>query len=341
MSVSQSLLAQSIPNLPVPPGELPTPLPDSQNLPTPLPDFEDRPTPLPAPQDLLDRPQQPTEPGSGLTDAPDTIIVEQFNVVGSTVFTSAELAEATAPFTGRPINFSELLQARSEIIKLYVDNGYTTSIAFVPPGQEITNGTVTIQVVEGSLEAIQVTGNKRLNASYVRDRIALATKQPLNVTKVLEALQLLQLDPLIQTISAELSAGPRPGVSLLDVKISEARSLRPRIILDNQRSPSVGSFQRQLQLNEANLSGYGDAISLAYANTDGINEINFSYTFPINPRNGTIAVNFSQIFSNVVEAPFDDLALEGTSRDVNLTYRQPIIRTPRQELALGYYWGAS
>jgi hemolysin activation/secretion protein len=265
--------------------------------------------------------------------------VKQFNVVGSTVFTAAELAEVTAPFTQRPINFSELLQARSAVTKLYVDNGYTTSLAFVPPGQEITNGIVTLQVIEGTLEAIQVTGNQRLSTRYVRDRLATATQTPLNVNKLLEALQVLQLNPLILTISAELSAGPRPGVSLLEVTILEARSFRPQIILDNQRSPSVGSFQRQIQLNEANLSGHGDAISLTYVNTDGIDDLSFSYAFPINPRNGTLGVNFSQIWSRVIAEPFDVLQLNGTSRDINLTYRQPVIQTPRQELALGITGG--
>ena len=314
-------------------------LAQSQNPIIPRPQTPDLPTPLPPPEDLLDQPQSPDAPDSELPEAPETIIVEQFNVVGSTVFTAAELAEVTAPFTQRPINFSELLQARSAVTKLYVDNGYTTSLAFVPPGQEITNGIVTLQVIEGTLEAIQVTGNQRLSTRYVRDRLAPATQTPLNVNKLLEALQVLQLNPLIQTISAELSAGPRPGVSLLEVTISETRSFRPQIILDNQRSPSVGSFQRQIQLNEANLSGHGDAISLTYANTDGIDDLSFSYTFPINPRNGTLGVNFSQIWSRVIAEPFDVLQLNGTSRDINLTYRQPVIQTPRQELALGITGG--
>ncbi|WP_257236167.1 hypothetical protein [Nostoc sp. 'Peltigera malacea cyanobiont' DB3992] len=41
------------------------------------------------------------------------------------------------------------------------------------------------------------------------------------------------------------------------------------MILDNTRSPSIGSFQRRIQVNEANLLGLGDSLSLGYSNTDG------------------------------------------------------------------------
>ena len=266
--------------------------------------------------------------------APETITVKEFNVVGSTVFSEKELAEVTAPFVGRPITFAELLQARTAVTQLYTDQGYQTTGAFIPAGN-ITDGIVTIQVVEGSLEAIEVTGNRRLHSDYIRDRISVATHTPLNINRLLEALQLLQLNRRIETISAELSTGTRPGTNILQVNVSEAKTFVPSIILDNERFPSVGSFQRQLELREYNLTGNGDTIGLAYANTDGLDEIDFDYTYPVNPRNGTVGVRFDQIWSRVIEEPFDVLDLVGDSRVIDLTYRQPIIEDPYETLALG------
>jgi hemolysin activation/secretion protein len=265
---------------------------------------------------------------------PQTIVVERFEVVGSTVFSPEELARATAEFTKRPISLTEVYQARSKITDLYVQNGYITSGAYIPP-QTIQSGVVKIQVVEGKLEDIQITGNRRLNANYVRSRLAIATSAPLNRQRLLEALQLLQLNPLIQNVSAELSAGSRSGVSLLEVKISEAKTFSSQIVLDNGRSPSVGSFRRRLQLNEANLLGLGDGLSLGYTNTDGSNSFDASYTLPLNPRNGTLTFNYGTTSSNVIEPPFDFLDIESASRYYELTFRQPIIETPTQEFALG------
>ncbi|MBG1260792.1 ShlB/FhaC/HecB family hemolysin secretion/activation protein [Nostoc sp. BAE] len=263
------------------------------------------------------------------------MVVERFEVLGSTVFSPEELALATAEFTKRPISLTQVYQARSKITDLYVQNGYITSGAYIPP-QTIQSGVVKIQVVEGKLEDIQVTGTRRLNPNYVRSRLAIATSAPLNRQRLLEALQVLQLNPLIQNVTAELSAGSQTGASLLEVKISEAKTFSSPIVLDNGRSPSVGSFRRGLRLNEANLLGLGDGLSLGYTNTDGSNSFDASYTLPLNPRNGTLSFNYGTTSSNVIEPAFKSLNIESASRYYELTFRQPIVQTPTQEFALGF-----
>ncbi|MBN3895082.1 MAG: ShlB/FhaC/HecB family hemolysin secretion/activation protein [Nostoc sp. NOS(2021)] len=314
--------------------QLPPPQDVQPPAPSPLPSPK-LPQPLPPPAELFP-PSAPTptleEPLPG--NFPQTIIVERFEVVGSTVFSPEKLAQATAEFTKRPISLTQVYQARSKITDLYVKNGYITSGAYIPP-QTIQSGVIKIQVVEGKLEDIQVTGTRRLNPNYVRSRLAIATSPPLNRQRLLEALQLLQLNPLIQNVTAELSAGSRAGVSLLEVKISEAKTFHSQIVLDNGRSPSVGSFRRRLQLNEANLLGLGDGLSLGYTNTDGSNSFDASYTLPLNPRNGTLTFNYGTTSSNVIEPPFTVLDIASASRYYELTFRQPIVQTPTQEFAFG------
>ncbi|MBN4003536.1 ShlB/FhaC/HecB family hemolysin secretion/activation protein [Nostoc sp. LPT] len=325
LPTSNFILSQQIP----PPQDIQPPITPS---PPPSPEV---PQPLPPPAELFP-PSAPTptleEPPSG--NFPQTIVVERFEVIGSTVFSAQQLAQATAEFTKRPISQTELFQARSKITELYVKNGYITSGALIPP-QKIQSGVVKIQVIEGKLEDIQVTGTRRLNPNYVRSRLAIATSPPLNRQRLLEALQLLQLNPLIKNVTAELSAGSQPGTSLLEVKISEAKTFSGQIVLDNGRSPSVGSFRRGLRLNEANLLGLGDDLSLGYTNTDGSNSFDASYTLPLNPRNGTLSLNYGVTSSNVIEPDFAILDIESASRYYELTFRQPIIQTPTQEFALG------
>jgi hemolysin activation/secretion protein len=323
LPTSNFVLSQQLP----PPQDVQPPVPS----PLPLPEL---PQPLPPPAELFppSAPITPDEPLPG--NFPQTIVVERFEVLGSTVFSSEELALATAEFTKRPISLTEVYQARSKITELYVSNGYITSGAYIPP-QTIQSGVVKIQVVEGKLEDIKVTGTRRLNPNYVRSRLAIATSQPLNRQRLLKALQLLQLNPLIQNVSAELSAGSRAGSSLLEVKVSEAKTFSSQIVLDNGRSPSVGSFRRGLRLNEANLLGLGDGLSVGYTNTDGSNSFDASYTLPLNPRNGTLTFNYGTTSSNVIEPDFAFLDIASASRYYELTFRQPIIQTPTQEFALG------
>ncbi len=326
--------AQVPDNNSIPSPQLPPPQ-DVQPPPTPPLPPPQLPQPLPPPAELLP-PSAPTPtPEEPLpSKIPLTITVERFEVVGSTVFSPEELAKATAEFTKRPISLVEVYQARSKITELYIEKGYITSGAYIPP-QTIQSGVIKIQVVEGKLEEIQVTGTRRLNSNYVRSRLAIATSPPLNRQRLLEALQLLQLNPLIQNLSAELSTGSRLGTSVLQVEIKEAKTFSTQVVFDNGRSPSVGSFRRRLQVSEANLLGLGDGLSVAYTNTDGSNSFDGSYTFPLNAKNGTLTFNYGTTSSDVIERPFNILDIQSASSYYELTFRQPVIQTPTQEFALG------
>jgi hemolysin activation/secretion protein len=215
-------------------------------------------------------------------------------VVGSTVFSEAALQAAVAPFVGRPLTLAELLQARTAITQLYIDGGYLSSGAFIPP-QVPEDGVVRIEVIEGRLSEIQVQGNTRLNPNYVSSRLALAATPPLNLNRLVDGLRLLQLDPLIENISGELSAGLEPGTNILTVTVDEADSVDVDVVADNDRVVAVGTLELGLFLNQRNLTGNGDLLRLGYLYTEGSNRLIANYQIPINPRNGTLGFYGSPI----------------------------------------------
>ncbi|TAF05547.1 MAG: ShlB/FhaC/HecB family hemolysin secretion/activation protein [Nostocales cyanobacterium] len=318
---SEPLVAQVAPD-PKPPSA--QPLPEPEPLPV-----------LPPPDQLLPIPTPiPNQPEVSPEVLPTTLVVNEFKFVGNTVFSGEELAKAAAAYTKRPVTFTELLQLRSELTKLYIEKGYVTSGVIIPP-QTIKNAVVVMQMVEGSLEKINVTGTRRLNKSYISDRLSLAAGKPFSRDRLLEGLQILQLNPLIKSISADLQAGIRPGTNILEVKVTEADSFNTQIVADNGRSPSVGSFRRQLVLNEANLLGLGDNINISYANTDGSNGLDVSYSLPVNPRNGKLIFAYGTSGSEILEHPFNSLDITSRSRYYELTFRQPMIQTPSQDFTLG------
>ena len=267
-------------------------------------------------------------------DIPEEIVVKNFEVVGSSVFSPEELADKTQPYRNRPLTLPELFQVRSVITKLYTDHGYVNSGAYIPP-QELDDGTVKISILEGQLEAINVTGTKHLLPQYISSRLEAAAGKPLNVDSLLSALQLLRLNPLIDNISAELSAGVRPGTSLLDIEIEEADVFNISTSLNNNRSPSVGSNERSVGLNHGNLFGFGDQFNFNYANTEGSNSFDFAYAFPINAKNGTFKAAYGSNDNEVVEEPFTPLDIESKSRYYELSLRQPVVLKPNREFTLG------
>jgi hemolysin activation/secretion protein len=271
---------------------------------------------------------------------------------GNSLFQSADLENALAGEAGwqeQVLTFGELLQLADAVADRYRQAGYSTSGAVVripETTRQSGRGEVVIQVIEGVVEAVQISGTRRLHSTYVRARLPVTEGEPLNVSRLQEGLQLLQLDPLIQRVNAELTAGSGIGSSALAVQVEEAPSFSLPVRLDNSRSPSIGSFQRQVVLREGNLSGWGDRILLGYSNTDGSDVIDFSYQIPLNPNNGTLGISASQSWNDVIEPPFFDIDgdgkgpdIESQSTQIEVSYRQPLIRSIQgnqfQEFAIG------
>jgi hemolysin activation/secretion protein len=220
-------------------------------------------------------------------------------------------------------------------IQHFWDQGYVTTGATIAP-QALDNGVVKVQVVEGTLEEIKVTGNHRLSAKYIRDRIKLGAGTPLNVPQLLANLQQLRLDPRISNLSADLQAGIRPGSNLLKVEVQEADTFSLSTSFDNGRSPSVGSFRRKLELREGNLLGFGDAVTVAYSNTRGSNTLDMNYTVPLNSRNGAVWFSYGSSSNTVIEAPFSVLDIQSRSRYYELGFRQPLVQSTTRDFAMGF-----
>jgi hemolysin activation/secretion protein len=166
--------------------------------------------------------------------------------------------------------------------------------------------------------------------------LAIATSPPLNQDKLLNALQILQLDPLIANISAELSKGVNPGGSFLEIEVEEADTFSLGLSIDNQRYPSVGSVRRQVSVSQNNLVGWGDHFNVSYVNTDGSNSLeDLSYVIPINAHNGEIRLAHSRSNSKIITEPLNELDIETKNRYYEATYRQPLYQTPTRNVTAG------
>ena len=308
------------------------------NPPQPLPNHDELEFPevLPALPKAILTPKTPTPPILLSPDrVPGTIVVKEFKIVGNRVLSPAEIQRVVQPYLFRPISFIELLEVQGMITQLYLDKGYITSGAFIPP-QIIEDRTIRVEILEGTVEEIKISGLNRLKESYIRQRLAISTQPPFNRDKLLNALQLLQLNPLIDNISAELSQGINPGSSFLEVEIQEANSKEIALSLDNHRSPSVGTMRRQIQLQENNLLGWGDRFHVSYINTDGSDSLaDLSYVIPLNPNNGELELVHSRTDSEIIEAPFNELDIDTKIRRYEMIYRQPLWQTPNQTAIVG------
>ncbi|NJL36742.1 MAG: ShlB/FhaC/HecB family hemolysin secretion/activation protein [Leptolyngbyaceae cyanobacterium SM1_4_3] len=318
---------------------------DPENLPDPDDRFlQPAPAPLPVtPEEEI--PVAPvedpaSEPAPEATppipdDSSIQIEVRQIEVVGSTVFDENDFAPVVQPFEGRSLTREELITVADAITQLYLDRGYITSRAVVAD-QTITDGIVQIVVVEGSLESIEVEGTERVNLSYVRDRVELGASTPLNQADLEDQLRLLRLDPLFDNVEASLQAGSGLGQSILTVRVTEADPFVSNFSIDNYSPPGIGSERIGIDLRYRSPTGLGDELATAYyrSTTGGSNILDFSYRVPLNPMNGTLQLRYSPTDYRVTDPEFSFLDIEGNSDLYEISFRQPLVRSPREEFAL-------
>jgi hemolysin activation/secretion protein len=267
----------------------------------------------------------------------DRTFVRQIKVIDSTVFTEKDFNPILQPFIGRELTTEEIRQAADKITQLYLNQKYINSRA-IPVTQQptTTDGVVVIRVIEGRLSEIEVQGTRRLNPAYIRDRIKLAAGIPLNTIQLEDQLKLLRIDPLFTNVEASLRPTGKLGESTLIVRVQEANPITTSFGVDNYSPPSVGGERLGVELRSRNLTGIGDELSGSYYHSlsGGSDVFDFSYQIPVNAMNGRVQVRAAPNRNEITEDPFDELGVRADQDLYEINYRQPLVRSPREEFAL-------
>lgn len=262
------------------------------------------------------------------------VFIRDIRITGSTVFSAEELAKITAPYVNREVNSEDLEALRIALTLHYVNNGYVNS-GVILPDQTLTEGTVTFQVIEGSLTGVEVRGNRWFRSSYLEKRFLLDAGPPLNINDLQTRLQLLLEDSRFQRLNAELKPGVKRGEGILDVRVEERTPYKLLLEYDNYESPAVGENRGLVTLLHENLTGNGDVAMAQYGRGKGLDPLlDIKYAFPFTAYDTTLSYEYRKNTLNVIEQPFQDLDINSKSNIYTLTLRQPVYRTLNSEVAL-------
>ncbi len=292
-------------------------------------------------QELVAPPLQLPVKQSKLSSMP-RLYVREFRFQGNKVFSSQQLAKVTEAYVGREITNLELEDARRAVTEYYVSRGYINSGA-VLPDQDPQDGVVTMRITEGVISATDVTGNKWLRESYLKNRIERWAGLPLNVNDLKEGLQLLRQNPNVTQINAELRPGIVPGESVLDVHVRDERPFQLVLQVDNNRPPSVGSEEILLIGRDINLTGNADPLEVSYGIAEGgdpgykfsdFNNVSASYRIPLTPHDTTLRIYGNKNDYAVIQEPFNPLNITSDSYRAGAILRQPIYQSATRELAV-------
>ena len=175
------------------------------------------------------------------TNAGPRFAVEKYLVSGNTLLSpetmSAVLTNIDGAF-GTNVCFEGIHTAVEELQRAYRERGYVTVTVGLPQ-QKLTNATVKLQVLEGRLTSISVTGNRYFSSNNVMRALpGLHTNMVINGPVFQAELNRAnanrdrQIYPLI-------GPGPDPGSSALTLKVKDQLPLHGKLEFNNESSPGT------------------------------------------------------------------------------------------------------
>lgn len=310
--------------------------------------------------------------------------VSGFVFEGNTAFSDNELSAVVESFlTKKDLTSEDLQSARLALTEHYirggeeraapdsqdpdpgagdpeaVADGYINSGALLPDQNPADNGgVVKFKIVEGELTRVQIEwvktdadGNpsparKNLWDHYLTSRIRRAAQSPLHMGRLREQLQLLQKNPNVRRLNAELKPDANPGESYLHLKVEPAQMIHSGIDFHNARSPSVGSEQLEFWLEHTSLTRHSDRLSLRYGlfergieagEISGASNFEIGYTLPFTRIDTMLDLGYKANSYAVIEEPFTVLGIEGRTETWRAGLRQPLVRTEHDELTVGLH----
>lgn len=274
---------------------------------------------------------------SGDMAAVPAITVSDIRIRGNRALSNEELAAITAEYEGRNITVEELHGLRQRLSRAYFDQGYVNSGVIIPD-QQVADGIITLQVIEGELSGIVIEGNQALSDSYLRQRITRTISDPLNISDLQTSLRLLLEDPLVSSVNAQLVPGDTPGSGRLDLTINEEPPFELIIAADNHISPSVAEERGTIYLAHRSLFGRGDIIAGRFGLTQGVQDQGISYSFPVSALDTRIEGYYSNADSEILEKPFDTLDINSEVESLGIVISHPFIRRldRRFKVSLGF-----
>lgn len=251
------------------------------------------------------------------------------NIVIDSPVLQEEIDKLSRELLNRDVPIAELMAFKNRINALFVAHGYINTGVRIPD-QQIENGVIKFDVIEGEISKIHI--DSRLRDRYISKRLKLS--RPFNLVSLQASLKLLEKDPFVHRIDANISPGTKSGSAEFFVKVETKPRFKIALNAANNRSPAVGSENAELSISTSNLTGWGDYLMISSSVTEGLDVQNLSFSIPFTRRDFVLNINYSKSNASVIEEPFASIDVESETESLNLGFDFPIFKTLENTFAL-------
>ena len=195
--------------------------------------------------------------------AKSDLFIEEYRVEGAGRLPREVVEETVYPFLGPGRSPDDVEQARAALEKIYRDRGFQT-VAVQIPAQQVKDGVVILQVVEGVVSRLRVRGATYSAPSAIKAMTpSLAEGQVVDFNQVpREIVALNQLPD--RRVTPALRAGEAPGTVEVDLNVVESSPLHSSVELNNRRSANTTALRLNASLTDNNFRPRGDSFGLSF-----------------------------------------------------------------------------
>ena len=254
-------------------------------------------------------------------------IINRVQFKGNLKVNTNQLQTLFKPYLNKPITFNQLKNATDEITLYYTKHGLLVRV--ILPGQDITDGELTIQILEATLGKVWIENeSKRIDSSRVEAWVhkAVPDSSSLSLKGIDRALLLLNDQPEIQ-VTGTLKPGSETGETNLILVVTDKPLLEGVVGIDNFGQGSTGLNRGTGNLSLNSPFGQGEKLNLYTVHTDGSNYGRLSATAPFGENGLRIGVNSSYLDYKLISRIFTPLMANGTSTTAGAEVSYPIVRS--------------
>ena len=191
-------------------------------------------------------------------------------ITGNQELPTPELQALVASLAGGEQGLSQLNAAAARITAYYRERGFAVARAYLP-AQDITSGTVTINVIEGRISSHRLTNNSLLSDANAQTYVGqLKDGDVVRSSQIDRSLLLLRDTPGVGNSRATLQPGASVGTSELLIELDPANAFNGSLELDNYGSRYTGEYRLGGNFNLVSPLKIGDQLSFS-ALTSGQN----------------------------------------------------------------------
>jgi hemolysin activation/secretion protein len=229
--------------------------------------------------------------------------VHEYRVLGNTTLTNRDIESVLYPLLGDHKTLADVEVARAALEKTYHDRGFGTVFVDIPE-QTVDAAIVRLQVTEGRLNEVRISGARYFSERKILAAIPAATAGTVpNVPALQKQISAVSVQTADRQIVPVLKAGPIPGTVDLALNVTDKPPLHGSLEVDNQNTPNTESLRSTVALSYANLFGEFDNLSAQYQfspqNTHQVKVIAANYAWGALGNGWRPSVTFVDSNSNV------------------------------------------